>query len=323
MKAYYERDGVTIYHGDCLDVLPQLPDKIHTIVGDPPYCSGGRQQAGARLNLEKSARNTWFLTDNMGTDSFLWWMREIAGRLFNLAELGAHFYCFTDWRQYSNLVTACETKGWTLRNVVVWDKARGGAMGSFWRNNHEWVPVFTKGPARAIAHGSCFNTWHGTKPQADEHATVKPLGLVSYLLQAAGTGSVLDPWMGSGTTLLAAKTLGCRAIGIEIEEQYCEIAAKRLQGEPVMPMTRADDLHVRKQVFQQRWMAPITMMADVDRLLSTVRGEEQTERWNEAIEAGKANVAKRMAELAGQADRVTQCLEILARLNGLKWEVRA
>jgi site-specific DNA-methyltransferase (adenine-specific) len=241
VTPYYDHAGITIYQGDCLDVLHHLPEQIATIVGDPPYCSGGRQQAASRLVLEKAAadrRSSWFLTDNMGTDSWLWWMREIAGRLFMLGEIGAHFYCFTDWRQYTNLVMACETKGWTLRNVVVWDKARGGAMGSFWRNNHEWVPVFSKGPARAIAHGGFFNTWQGAKPQADEHATVKPAGLVSYLLEAAGPGLVLDPWMGSGTTLFAAKALGRRAIGIEIEEKYCEIAAKRL-GQEVLPFASA------------------------------------------------------------------------------------
>jgi site-specific DNA-methyltransferase (adenine-specific) len=170
----------------------------------------------------------------MGTDSYIWWMREISGRLFSDAPIGAHLYLFTDWRQYSNVVAACESKGWTLRNVVVWDKARGGAMGSFWRNNHEWVPVFSKGPPTPLPSHSFFNTWQGTKPQADDHATVKPQALMGYLISAT-VGTVLDPWMGSGTTLLAAKDLGRRAIGIELEERYCEIAARRLSQE-VLPL---------------------------------------------------------------------------------------
>jgi DNA modification methylase len=218
-------------------VLNDLDVVVGTVLGDPPYCSGGRQQASARQNLEKAdnRRDSWFLTDNMGTDTYLRWMRDISGLLFRLSSVGAHFYCFTDWRQYTNLVAAAETKGWALRNVVVWDKARGGAMGSFWRNNHEWIAVFSKGPPQKLPHCSFFNTWSGAKPQGGEHATVKPPKLVEYLA-SAGPGLLVDPWMGSGTTLVAAKELGRRAIGIEIEERYCEIAAKRLSQE-VLPLT--------------------------------------------------------------------------------------
>lgn len=237
MKPYYKHGEVAIYHGDCLDVLRESSERFDTVVGDPPYCSGGRQQAQARNIISKAdgREADWFLTDMMGSDSYIWWMREIAGELFRCADVGAHAYLFTDWRQYTNVVTACETRGWSLRNVVVWDKAKGGAMGSFWRNNHEWVPVFAKGAPRQMARRDCFNTWAGTKPQGDEHPTVKPSRLISYLLEMSGAQSVIDPWMGSGTTLFAAKALGIRAIGIEIEERYCEIAAKRLEQE-VLPL---------------------------------------------------------------------------------------
>lgn len=236
MRPYYEHGGVTIYHGDCLDLLASGEIACNSVIGDPPYCSGGRQQAGARGALSKSGREEWFLTDNMGTDSYIWWMREIVSRLWSISETGAHLYLFTDWRQYSNVVTACETKGWALRGCVVWDKDKGGAMGSFWRNNHEWIPVFSKGPPRPLPHGGFFNTWRGSKPQDDEHPTVKPLGLLKYLIEACGPdATVLDPWMGSGTTLRAAKDLGRRAIGIELEERYCEIAAKRLAQDVLFP----------------------------------------------------------------------------------------
>ena len=239
MRPYYDHAGITIYHGDALDVLRSATDlQFGAVIGDPPYCSGGRQQAQARGIVSKANGTEdadWFLTDNMGSDSYVWWMREIAGELFARAATGAHLYMFTDWRQYTNVVTACETKGWALRGVVVWDKDRGGAMGSFWRNNHEWIPVFSKGPPRALPHGGFFNTWRGSKPQGGPHPTMKPPGLVQYLVEACGDATVLDPWMGSGTTLVAAKNLGRRAIGIEIEERYCEIAARRLSQE-VLPL---------------------------------------------------------------------------------------
>ena len=231
MTPYWQSDdgAITIYNGDCLDVLRDGAVKFDSVIGDPPYCSGGRQQAGARNTIDKSGRGVdgWFLTDNMGGDSYIWWMREIAGELFRFASNGAHCYLFTDWRQYTNVVTACETKGWALRGCVVWDKDRGGAMGSFWRNNHEWIPVFSKGSPAPLPHGSFFNTWRGAKPQGGEHPTAKPEGLVSYLCEAA-PGTILDPWMGSGTTLRAARKLGRKAIGIESDRRYCDIAIASL-----------------------------------------------------------------------------------------------
>lgn len=229
-EPYYDEDGITIYHGDVLDVLDDFATPAFDgVVTDPPYCSGGRQQAAARNTISKSDRADadWLPTDTMGSDSYLWWLRQIGQRLMASAPMGTHFYCFTDWRQYPTVVTAMETVGWTLRSCVVWDKGNSG-MGSFWRNSHEWVPVFAKGAPRPLPDGSFFNVLRATKPSGGEHPTVKPASVVSRLIQASGASTVLDPFMGSGTTLFAAKALGLRAVGVEVEERYCEIAAKRL-----------------------------------------------------------------------------------------------
>jgi len=232
VTPYYERDGITIYHGDALDVLSSgaLPP-ISGIVADPPYCSGGRQQSAARQVFDKNGARTgdWFLTDNMGTDTYIWWLRQIGRRLFDASEVGAHFYCFTDWRQYGNVVVSNESVGWSLKTCVVWDKMRGGAMGSFWRNDHEFIACFSKGQPTPLPNGSFFNVLHATKPQGGEHPTVKPDSVIRRLIEAVPDGVILDPFMGSGTTMRAAADLGRRAIGIEIEERYCEIAARRLE----------------------------------------------------------------------------------------------
>lgn len=231
-EPYYADDWCTIYHGDALEVLDGLaPGSFDAVVTDPPYCSGGRNQATARSIHEKSDRDEWFLTDNMGTDTYVWWLRQLGTRLYRLAPVGTHFYCFTDWRQYGNVVVSLETVGWTLRNCVVWHKMRGGAMGSFWRNDHEWISVLSKGPPKPIPDGSFFNVLAAVKPQGDEHPTVKPVSIVQRLIEASSGSVVLDPFMGSGTTLRAAKNTNRRSIGIEIEERYCEVAARRLQGQ--------------------------------------------------------------------------------------------
>jgi site-specific DNA-methyltransferase (adenine-specific) len=244
MEPFYDDgNGIVIYHGDVLDTLDHLDvGSVEGVIADPPYCSGARQQAGARvLNNGKMNRGSdrtdgpeWFLVDNMGTDTYVWWLRQIGQRLIRVCRSGSHFYCFTDWRQYTNVVTAFESVGWTLRTCIVWDKGDTG-MGSFWRSSHEFVTVFSKGQARELPHHGFFNVIRATKPAREDHPTVKPLSLIKRLVEASGAAMVLDPFMGSGTTLRAAKDLGRRAIGIEIEEKYCEIAAKRLQQQ-VLPL---------------------------------------------------------------------------------------
>jgi len=232
-----DHGGVSIYLGDCLDIMPQLEnDSFDAVVTDPPYSSGGRTQAAARNVVSKSdsrEADEWFMGDNMGVDTYIRWMRQIARESLRVVIQGGHAYVFTDWRQFTNLSTAWESVGWSLRSVIVWDKAKGGAMGSFWRNNHEWCCVFTKGQPNPPAHRSCFNTWTGSKPQGHEHPTEKPLGLMTYIIGAIpkSTGKILEPFAGSGTTLEAAKLCGFGAVGIERNPVYAKAcAAKISQG---------------------------------------------------------------------------------------------
>jgi site-specific DNA-methyltransferase (adenine-specific) len=226
----------TLYLGDCLEILPTL-GKADAVVTDPPYSSGARNQADTRSIFRKgravskeTRTDEWFLGDNMGSDTYLRWQRQIARVCCDICTPGSPSYVFTDWRQYTNIVTAWETCLWTLRSVVVWDKNKGGAMGLWWRNNHEWICVFTKGKPRPLPHHSFFNTWKGCKPQGGEHPTEKPIELIKYLVETVPVnGMVLDPFMGSGTTGIACVELGRKFISIEINEKYFDIACKRIE----------------------------------------------------------------------------------------------
>ncbi len=223
-----------VIEGDCLDVMRQLPDGcVDAVVTDPPYCSGGRQQASARNVISKAdgrEADEWFISDNMGTDTYIRWMRQIANESIRCVTLGSQALVFTDWRQYTNLVTAWESVGWSLRGCIVWDKAKGGAMGSYWRNNHEWICAFTKGAPRPLRHGGFFNTWRGTKPQGGEHPTEKPIELMRYLCESVAPNDslILDPFVGSGTTGIGAVKERHRFLGIERERSYAEIARRRI-----------------------------------------------------------------------------------------------
>ena len=230
---FFQDEWVTLHVGDSLDVMPALEsESFDAVVTDPPYSSGGRTQAAARNVVSKSdsrESDEWFMGDNMGVDTYIRWMRQIARESLRVVIQGGHAYVFTDWRQFTNLTTAWESVGWSLRSVIVWDKAKGGAMGSFWRNNHEWACVFTKGQPNPPAHRSCFNTWTGPKPQDGEHPTAKPVALMSYIVSAIPkqTGRILEPFAGSGTTLVAAKENGFRSVGIERSKSYAEICRAR------------------------------------------------------------------------------------------------
>ena len=234
MVEKVEVGGVELYLGDCLDILPTLEAKIvDAVITDPPYCSGGRQQSTARNIISKSdsrMADEWFLADNMGTDTYMRFMRQVAGECLRVCKIGAHSYVFTDWRQFTNLTTAWESKGWTLKNVIVWDKNRGGAMGSFWRNNHEWICVFSKGSPKPLPNNSFFNTWKGSKPQGGYHPTEKPINLMRYLVRA-NDGIILDPFFGSGTTAMACHLEKKIFIGIEQDKEYFDYAIHRIKNE--------------------------------------------------------------------------------------------
>ena len=232
---------ISIILGDCLDEMAKIEvDTFDAVVTDPPYSSGGRTQAAARNIVSKSdsrEADEWFLGDNMGVDTYIRWMRQIARESLRVVIQGGHAYVFTDWRQFTNLSTAWESVGWSLRSVIVWDKAKGGAMGSFWRNNHEWVCVFTKGQPNPPAHRSCYNTWTGAKPQSHEHPTEKPLGLMRYIISAIpkSVNNILDPFAGSGTTLEAAKLCGFNATGIERNPIFVKACAARCAQDVMAP----------------------------------------------------------------------------------------
>lgn len=236
MKPYYEHGGITIYHGDALKVLDSLEEGCaqHVIV-DPPYSSGTRREGakGIRKSMNRSQEDEkWFANDSMTTNGFLWLMRSCAYEWNRILPTGAHILSFIDWRMMPALGGAIESADLRHANLLMWDKVMFG-MGSCFRNQHELILHFTKGVGCAPQRRDMPNVLRFSAVRGGEHDTEKPVDLLKALVStvAAKGDTILDCYMGSGTTLRAAKDLGRRAIGIEIEERYCEIAARRLQQE--------------------------------------------------------------------------------------------
>ena len=230
MQPYYEAGGVTIYHGDCRDIAPDLPrSAVDLVLSDPPY--GMAFVSGMRTASELGA---------VRSDGVRQGIRSVRAALNALTPTysdNAHFLVFCHWESwpdfYDNL-----SHLFSVRNALIWHKNRGG-MGDLrheYAKDYEVVIFGARSRAREISGRRDGAVLSGFKPvsgNSREHPTEKPVELLQYFVgkHTDAGGLVLDPFMGSGATLVAAKNLGRNAIGIELEERYCEIAARRLSQE--------------------------------------------------------------------------------------------
>lgn len=237
MKPYYQDPLVTIYHGDALDVLAEIPsESVGIVFTDPPYSSGARNSAKmrARGSMRRESGtfggDDWIGGDNLSAHGFAMLVRLFGVETFRVVERDGHFFGFMDWRQLPVLQGAIESSGWSARSLIVWDKIHFG-MGNGFRQQAEFVLHASKGTGdNFLRHDLGTVLREKRQPDSIGHPTVKPTGIIEQCLSAV-PGSVLDPFMGSGSTLVAAKNIGRQAVGIEIEERYCELAAERCRQE--------------------------------------------------------------------------------------------
>jgi len=223
VKPYYEDEYVTLYHGDCRDVLPLLPEGVAAVVlTDPPYSSGGFQESGRSAGSIGTRTSETIQYDNLSTRGYERLMREVL-RGVNYAD---EIFLFSDWRMWIPAFDAVEGAGWRVRNMLVWDKVSMG-MGMPWRNQHELIVYGKRAPA-AILDGKMGNVLRSKRSGNANHPTEKPVDLIQLLIANTVGGDIIDPFCGSGTTLVAAKNLGRHAIGIEIDEAHCCTTAQRL-----------------------------------------------------------------------------------------------
>lgn len=244
MTPYYDFDGCTIYHGDALDVLAELSPKlvplgVDAVVADPPYSSGTRHEAsksssGAMLRAGRFSERPIDL-DQMTSTGFVWLLRAIARGVYPLLVDGGSFVSFIDWRQWPNLVGAIETTNLRVQGMVVWDKESMG-LGNGFRSQHELICHASKGVPTIYDKG-CGNVLRHGRVAPTDHPSPKPVPIMERIVRVVAPegGLIFDPFMGAGTTLEAAQKAGRRAIGVELDERYCEIAAKRL-GQGVLAL---------------------------------------------------------------------------------------
>ena len=229
VRPFYEDALVTLYLGDCREILPSLDIAPTVLLTDPPYSSGGYQEAGKSSGSIGTRSNETIALDNLSTRGYQRLMREVLRGCRTVDEA----YIFTDWRMWVYTFDALEDGGWRVRNMLVWDKQQMG-MGMPWRNQHELIAYAKRTPTK-IMDGKRGNVLNVRRSGNKMHPTEKPLDLCLALLDNSQPGIVLDPFAGSGTTLCAAKLTGRKAIGIEMDERHAEVAATRC-SQDVMPL---------------------------------------------------------------------------------------
>jgi len=212
MKPYYEHGGITIYHGSALSVLPLVSADV--IVTDPPY----------------------------GVDYNSGWDNALPG-IDGDEDTSLRDFVLTFWGERPAVVFGSwkRNRPAHVKALLTWDKGPASGMGDLsmpWKPNTEEIYIIGGGfvgrrDSSVLSYRSPL-TWNSV-PMGRQHPHEKPVDLMCALIWKCPSGSILDPFMGSGSTLKAAKWCGRAAIGIEIEERYCEIAAKRLSQE-VLPL---------------------------------------------------------------------------------------
>jgi site-specific DNA-methyltransferase (adenine-specific) len=248
MTPYYDEDGITIYHGDCREILPQLePESITLLWTDPPYghsnMNGDLQSA--RVGVRGARQKAAVPIRNDSSED----MREVVDAALGLAVPLLRRDCCCcccccggggPRPTFAWLAERMDRDGLSFFHSLIWDKtARGPGMGWRFRRDHEMIMVAHRTGGRLSWFDkdlAVSNIFRDRPPMDREHPNEKPLEMVSKFIGLTTNENdlILDPFMGSGTTLRAAKDLGRKCIGIEIEEKYCEIAVKRL-AQAVLP----------------------------------------------------------------------------------------
>lgn len=218
MSIYYQDDLVTLYHGDCLELTDWVNADV--LVTDPPYGIAWKQTKGKYGSDMKNRPKQTFIANAVANDE----TTEIRDAVLELWG-NRPAMVFGSWRKPRPPLT---------EHRLIWHKAGmppGPTNAPFMSQDEEiyvWGQGFRKSspPLRSVIK----TTEHRpTAVRNTGHPTPKPLELMDLLIDRTPEGIIADPFAGSGATLIAARNRGRQVIGVELQEQYCELIAKRLQ----------------------------------------------------------------------------------------------
>src|SRR5713226_4883938 len=229
-----------IVHGDVLETMRQIPDaSIDLVVTSPPYNlknstgNGMKDGRGGKWSGAALVNGYEDHSDNLPHEEYVAWQRACLAEMMRvIKEDGAIFYNHK-WRVQSGLLQDRQdmVSGFPVRQIIIW-KRKGGINFNkgYFLPTYEVIyliakPKFTLAP-KANAYG---DVWEFTQEMNNPHPAPFPIALIERIIGSTTAAIVLDPFIGSGTTAIAALNLGRQYIGIEISKKYCEMAEKRIE----------------------------------------------------------------------------------------------
>jgi site-specific DNA-methyltransferase (adenine-specific) len=217
--------NINLMQGDCLERMKEIPDgSVDMILTDPPYSviTGGS-------NVNKKGAPKGILTNNKqlmkNIPNFNCWLNQC----YRVLKMQTHAYFMTNTKNLAFMMSAAEQAGFYIHNVLIWKK-NNATPNKWYMKNCEYIIFCSKGKAKFINNCGSKTVHEFNNPRNKIHPTEKPLELMKlYVLNSSGKGDIiLDPFMGSGTTGVAAKNLNRSFIGIELDETYFNIAKERI-----------------------------------------------------------------------------------------------
>ena len=228
MTPYFQNDLVTIYHGNCFDILPSIRN-VDLIFTDPPYWTlnkwrnvGTTTRLGGHRDVEK--QSGWFTTIDQEE---LW---KLMCECYRLLSKDRHCCIMSDGQTLRHVLGYYEEADFSYAKPIIWDKVKPG-MGYHLRCRHEFIVLMDKGKNRKPKDLGMADII--TIPMVTGgYPTEKPAALPDvFIQQYTEPGElVLDPFMGAGSTVIAAHSAGRRAIGIDVSQEACDITISRLKG---------------------------------------------------------------------------------------------
>ncbi|QVY62976.1 DNA-methyltransferase [Cytobacillus gottheilii] len=220
-----------IYQRDCIEGMRMLPDEsVDLVVTDPAYpcISGGRKKnAGQPSGILLKNDGKIFNYNEVDMKD---WMTEV----YRVLKTGSHFYTMTNVLNLQKMLNIGVELGFKLHNILIWKK-NNVTPSQYYMKNAEYILFFRKGRAKYINNIGTKTVIELDNVRSREHPTQKPVELMRIFIENSSNkdGTVLDPFMGSGTTAVAAVCTNRKFIGFEREQEYVEIANKRLDNEEI------------------------------------------------------------------------------------------
>lgn len=211
--------------GDCLEVMKNIPDKsVDIVLTDPPY----------GMNYQSARRTATPQFEKIENDVSLEWIKPFIKEAYRVLKDNTHIYLFCNDYAISDFRWELESVGFTPKRTLVWVKNNhtSGDLEGDYGNKTEFILYAQKG-RRALNGKRETNVLNARRVPTMVHPTEKPIDLFAFLIRKSSEENdiILDPFLGSGTTAVAAKQLKRNFIGIELSEKYCEISRQRLRQE--------------------------------------------------------------------------------------------